>query len=215
MKKQIASVLALILLLSAFWGCSNSLLTDNSLTTTATSVITTQNATEKETQTAASKTATETTTAKTTTAQKKETTKITTAKTTVKKTENKTHTQTQNYCYITIECKSVLDNMDNLKEGHEDFVPSNGIILGKTKCTFEKNASVYDVLKKACNNKGIKLSARDTVYGVYVSGINNLDEFDCSQQSGWVYTVNGSSPSVSCGKFTVSKGDEIIFKYVC
>lgn len=224
MKKQITSVLALILLLSALFGCSNAL-PQNAKTTTATSIITTQEATKKETEkktettaetaaaktTAKAKTTLKTTSAKTTTA-KKETT---TQKTTSKKTLKQKTTKAQNYCYITVECKSILNNMDKLKEGHEDFVPKNGIIIGKTKCTFKKGESVYDVLKKTCNNKGVKLSSRNTAYGVYVSGINNLDEFDCGKQSGWVYTVNGSSPSFSCGKYTVSNGDEIIFKYVC
>ena len=228
MKKQITSVLALILLLSALFGCSNAL-PQNAKTTTATSIITTQEATKKETAkktekktettaetaatktTAKAKTTLKTTGAKTTTA-KKETT---TQKTTSKKQQKQKTTKAQNYCYITVECKSILNNMDKLKEGHEEFVPKNGIIISKTKCDFEDGESVYDVLKKTCNNKGVKLSSRNTTYGVYVSGINNLDEFDCGNQSGWVYTVNGSSPAFSCGKYTASNGDEIVFKYVC
>ncbi|MBQ9531119.1 MAG: DUF4430 domain-containing protein [Eubacterium sp.] len=131
------------------------------------------------------------------------------------KTNSETHSETQNICYITIECKSILDNMNKLNEGHESFVPKNGIILDRTKCAISENNTVYDVLSSACGSNGIKLTSRSTIYGIYVSGINNLDEFDCGQSSGWVYTVNSKSPPKSCEKYTVSSGDEIIFKYVC
>ena len=137
------------------------------------------------------------------------------SETTAKETEPSTHSESENVCYITIECKSILDNMSKLKEGHESFVPDNGIILERTKCILTKNNTAFDVLASACNSKGIKLTSRNTIYGIYVSGINNLDEFDCGSASGWVYTVNTKSPNKSCGKYAVSKGDEIVFKYVC
>ena len=137
--------------------------------------------------------------------------------TTVKKAENKSKTQaqTQNICYLTIDCSTINSKPDSLKEGHESFVPENGIILGKTECEFKDGDTVFDILERACKNNNIKLSSRDTIYGIYVSGINNLDEFDCGSASGWVYTVNSKSPPKSCDKYTVSKGDEIVFKYVC
>lgn len=235
MKKNLLNILAVILLLSAVFVFVKAVSPQTTQTTTkSVSLITSAATTEKvtaqstyKTETSSAKTttkkATETTSkAKTsskdtttkTTAAKKSTTKKATTKAATK-AEKQTQTKAKKSCYITVECKSILNNMDKLKEGHEDFVPKNGIIIGKTKCTFKKGESVYDVLKKTCNNKGVKLSSRSTAYGVYVSGINNLDEFDCGKQSGWVYTVNGSSPSFSCGKYTVSNGDEIIFKYVC
>jgi hypothetical protein len=174
----------------------------------STTVLTTT-ATTTEAKTTAASTATAATT---TAATAKSTTAATTKKTTTRKA---TPTEALPSCYLTVECSAALDNIDKLKEGHAEFVPSDGIIISETKCTFTENDTVYDILKKVCKNKGIKLTARDTVYGIYVSGINNLDEFDCGSASGWVYTVNSKSPSVSCGKYEVSNGDEIIFKYVC
>ncbi len=132
-----------------------------------------------------------------------------------KEKKKEKQTKAENACYITIDCSSILSKTDNLKEGHEDFVPQNGIILKKTKCIFNDGDSVFNILEKVCSENGIRLSARDTVYGIYVVGINNLDEFDCGTASGWVYTVNGKSPSYTCGKYKVSVGDEIVFKYVC
>ena len=104
--------------------------------------------------------------------------------------------------------------MDKLKEGHEEYVPENGIILSKTACSFKDGETVFDVLKRVCTDRGINLSARDTIYGTYVSGINFLDEFDCGSASGWVYTVNSKSPSISCSEYKLCAGDEIIFKFI-
>ena len=78
-------------------------------------------------------------------------------------------------CTITIECKSILDNMDDLKLGHEAYVPKNGIILSEYEATFNGKATVYDLLKKACDDNKIPYNAKTTIYSVYISGINNLD----------------------------------------
>lgn len=78
-----------------------------------------------------------------------------------------------------------------------------------------EKASVYDVLKKACEDNNIPLNTKDTVYGAYIAGINNIDEMDCGKYSGWTYYVNDEFPSLSCDKYNVKPGDKIIFSYVC
>ena len=50
---------------------------------------------------------------------------------------------------------------------------------------------------------------------VYISGINYLYEFDFGDLSGWVYHVNGVSPSVGCGEYKLSDGDRIEWLYTC
>lgn len=87
--------------------------------------------------------------------------------------------------------------MDDLKKGHESYVPKNGIMLDNYKATLKSKSTVYDLLKKACNDKGITYTAKDTMYSVYIVGINNIDEKDCGKNSGWMYSVNGSFPNVS------------------
>lgn len=118
-------------------------------------------------------------------------------------------------CTITIECKSILDNMDDLKSGHEAYVPKNGIILSEYEATFNGKATVYDLLKKACNDNKIPYNAKTTIYSVYISGINNLDEFDCGEGSGWLYYVNGKKPNVSCDSTKLKDGDKVVFSYTC
>ncbi len=147
------------------------------------------------------------TTAKETTSEKLTTeTKVTKADTTQVK---------QSVCYITIECKSVLDNLDKLNGGHLSFVPKNGYYINNYQCKYEKGDTVYDILKRACHENNIKITAKNTTFGIYVSGINNLDEKDCGSESGWLYSVNSVTPSVSCDKYDVNRNDKIVFTYIC
>lgn len=139
-------------------------------------------------------------------------------KTTLKKESDDKVTQTTSSeinCSITIECKSILDNMDDLKKGHESYVPKNGIMLDNYKATLKSKSTVYDLLKKACNDKGITYTAKDTMYSVYIVGINNIDEKDCGKDSGWMYSVNGSFPNVSVDSKRLKDGDKVVFTYTC
>lgn len=139
-------------------------------------------------------------------------------KTTLQKENDDKVTQTTSSeinCSITIECKSILDNMDDLKPEHEKYVPKNGIMLNNYKTTLKSKSTVYDLLKKACNDKGITYTAKDTMYSVYIVGINNIDEKDCGKNSGWMYSVNGSYPNVSVDSKKLKDGDKVVFTYTC
>ena len=116
---------------------------------------------------------------------------------------------------MTIECKSILNNMDNLKKGHESYIPKNGMILSDYSVPFKDSMTAYDLLCKACDDNNISVSAEETSFGIYVSGINNIDEFDCGKQSGWTYYVNGKMPNVACSKYKLNKGDKVSFSYTC
>ena len=105
--------------------------------------------------------------------------------------------------------------MDDLKNGHESYVPKNGLMLDNYKATLKSKSTVYDLLKKACNDKGITYTAKDTMYSVYIVGINNIDEKDCGKNSGWMYSVNGSFPNVSVDSKKLKDGDKVVFTYTC
>ena len=104
-------------------------------------------------------------------------------------------------CTISIECSSILDNMEALKETKKEFVPSDGWILKETEVSF----------------KGIHMASRYTpLYkSYYVEGINQLYEFDCGKNSGWMYSVNGWFPNYGCSEYKVEDGDNIEWKYTC
>lgn len=138
---------------------------------------------------------------------------LTTSKATTKKNEPTVKDEIS--CTLNVECKSILNNMDKLKEGHSEYVPANGYIIKGYKYTAKAGFTAYDALKKACKDNGIKLTAKSTKYGTYVSGINNIDEKDCGKESGWMYSINGNRPSVSVSSRKINDGDEITFDYVC
>lgn len=120
-------------------------------------------------------------------------------------------------CYLTIECKTILNNMSNLTPGKESLVPADGYILYKTAVTFKDGENVFDVLLRETRARGIHMEHEYTPgFGSeYIEGINNLYEFDCGSGSGWMYYVNGSKPNYGVSKYTVQEGDNIEFRYTC
>lgn len=126
-------------------------------------------------------------------------------------------TSTKYTCTISITCKTILDNMDKVKESKKGIVPSNGIILDTTTVTFSEGESVYDVLQRTCRERGIHMESSWTpIYNsAYVEGIANLYEFDVGSQSGWMYKVNGWFPNYGCSRYALQQGDEICWMYTC
>lgn len=126
--------------------------------------------------------------------------------------------ETKEYsCTIKINCETILNNMENLREGKESYVPSSGVILATTTVNFEEGETVFDVLKRVCSSKGIQLEYSWTpMYdSYYIEGINHLYEFDCGGQSGWMYKVNGWFPNYGCSSYVLEDGDTIVWCYTC
>lgn len=132
--------------------------------------------------------------------------------------ENDVETQqTSHTCTISISCATILNNMDNLTSGKEEFVPADGWILAASTVEYEEGESVHDVLKRVCKEAGIHMESSYTpaYNSAYVEGINQLYEFDCGEYSGWMYKVNGWFPNYGCSKYTISDGDVIDWVYTC
>lgn len=134
-----------------------------------------------------------------------------------KKRQEEENTTSTGSCTLTIECHTLLDNMDNVKESKQKYVPASGVILKKTKVTFTEGETVYDILKRTCKKAGVQLEVSYSGgYGsYYVEGIGHLYEFDCGRESGWVYSVNGKQPNYGCSSCVVQKGDNIVWSYTC
>lgn len=122
-----------------------------------------------------------------------------------------------NTCTITIRCDTILDNMENLTDGKEAYVPANGCILSTSTVEFEEGETVFDVLERVCSYAGIQLEYSWTpMYNsYYIEGINHLYEFDCGNESGWMYKVNGWFPNYGCSSYTLQDGDTIVWCYTC
>lgn len=222
--KRLCALLLTIAMCFCFVSCSgNTQTVDNNLSTTSQTEAVTQAQAGEDTATTEAETTAdkESTTAQSTSKAKsnnkekenKTTEKLTTSKATTKKNEPTVKDEIS--CTLNVECKSILNNMDKLKDGHSEYVPANGYIIKGYTYTAKAGFTAYDALKKACEDNGINLTAKSSMYGTYVSGINNIDEFDCGSQSGWMYSINGNRPNVSASSQRVTDGDEITFEYVC
>lgn len=82
-------------------------------------------------------------------------------------------------------------------------------VSGGGTFSFKKGATVYDVLC-AC---GLSVSASNTGYGVYVAAIGGLAEKEHGAGSGWMYSVNGTTPMTSCSNYQLSDGDSVSWFY--
>ncbi len=120
-------------------------------------------------------------------------------------------------CTVSISCKTILEHMDRLKEAKKKMVPQDGLILKTTAVKIKEGSSVFDVLRDVTKENNIHLEYNFTpLYkSYYIEGIHNLYEQDCGELSGWMYSVNGSFPGISCSSYEVKQGDIINWVYTC
>lgn len=120
-------------------------------------------------------------------------------------------------CTFSIECSTILNNLEDLDPDKLEMVPSNGTILAKTEVEFYEGESVYDVLQRVCRENGIHMEASWTpIYNSsYVEGIHNLYEFDCGSLSGWMYRVDGWYPNYGCSRYQLKDGERVEWRYTC
>lgn len=109
-----------------------------------------------------------------------------------------------------IRCDTVVGKSDS------EYIPADGVVLPVTEFDIEEGDTVYDVLTDAAQTYGIQIDSRGGSKSmIYVAGINYLYEFDFGDLSGWVYHVNGISPSRNSGDYVLSDGDVIEWLYTC
>ncbi len=120
-------------------------------------------------------------------------------------------------CTFSIECSTILNNLDMLEPDKLEMVPTGGTILSKTTVTFYEGESVFDVLQRLCRDEGIHMESSWTpIYNsAYIEGIHNLYEFDCGSLSGWMYRVNGWYPNYGCSRYQLKDGDVVEWRYTC
>lgn len=76
--------------------------------------------------------------------------------------------------------------------------------------TFNEGATVYDALCAL----GLSINAHGSSYGTYVSAIGGLAEKQYGSTSGWMYSVNGTTPMTACSNYVLSNGDNVVWYYV-
>lgn len=114
---------------------------------------------------------------------------------------------------ISVRCDTVLGKSDS------SHIPKDGIILDTTELEISENQTVFDLLTDAAKTYNIQVE-NSGVNGqnssmAYIRGINYIYEFDFGELSGWMYKVNGQTPSVGCGEYILSPGDRVEWLYTC
>lgn len=93
------------------------------------------------------------------------------------------------------------------------YVPESGVILEKTEFALAEGESVFDILEEAVRKNRIQMEYGGTGDLIYIKGLGYLYELAHGDLSGWVYHVNGESPSVGCAAYALSDGDTIVWHY--
>lgn len=117
---------------------------------------------------------------------------------------------------LEIQCKNVAgSNISKLRNQEDrDRVSAHGSEILNVSLTMKQGQTVYDALVQAAQARNIEFGARGTAYGMYVYEIDYLAEKDASAYSGWMYSVNGVVPNISCAGYTLKDGDRIVWFYV-
>lgn len=119
--------------------------------------------------------------------------------------------------FISVNCKSVLSNMDKLDKNLVSFIPDDGIIIPKTEYVLREGDTVFDILKRATAINKVQMEysgGKNSAYkSVYIEGIGYLYEFSCGAYSGWSYKVNGEEPKKGCSSYKLSDKDVIEWIY--
>ena len=120
-------------------------------------------------------------------------------------------------CTVSISCASILEHMDLCDKEKTELVPEDGWLLKPVEVTFQEGQNVFDVLQQSCRDNKIHLEFSVTpVYNsAYIEGIGNLYEFDCGEESGWMYAVNGWFPNYGCSQYALQDGDTVTWVYTC
>ncbi len=87
--------------------------------------------------------------------------------------------------------------------------------IAETAASVPKGGKASDAVMAALSAKGYTADGIDSGYIKSITtpdGVK-LSEFDNGKNSGWLYTVNGVSPSVGIGSYTVKEGDRITLYY--
>lgn len=115
------------------------------------------------------------------------------------------------YITLSIDCKTILNNLNELPEQYHSFVPSNGVILAEKKVSINEGDTMFDVIVKVTKMQKIQLSS----IGGYIQSINNLPEKLFNGSGGWMYEVNGVYGDKGSKEYVLNNNDKVKWRYSC
>lgn len=114
------------------------------------------------------------------------------------------------YVTVSIDCLTILNNMNDIKDNYTSFIPANGYLLKETKVEITDSDTALSVLKKAAKDNGIKIVNQNG----YISSIGFIYEKAMkNNDGGWMYFVNGAKGNVGAGSYKLSNGDFVRWRY--
>lgn len=97
--------------------------------------------------------------------------------------------------------------------GEQGAAFENGVILPETVFELSEGETVYEILIDGARRYEIPVESRGTGRLVYITGIADLYEFDHGELSGWMFSVNGETPSCGCADYVLGDGDVVEWRY--
>ena len=116
---------------------------------------------------------------------------------------------------FSVRCDAALEKTEEMSEELRGRIPEDGAIIPNRELGLPEGATAFDALITAAREEKIRMDYNGSTYGVYISAIGFLREFDLGEMSGWMYRVNGEFPDCSAGAFTLGDGDVVEFVYSC
>lgn len=96
----------------------------------------------------------------------------------------------------------------------EKYVPASGVLLNNAKIEIKEGDTAWDAISKLRSKYGIYINyEKNPMYGIYIIGINHINEKQAGSLSGWMYTVNGVKAPVGVGNYELENGDRIELQY--
>ncbi|MFN0312282.1 DUF4430 domain-containing protein [Kurthia sp. ISK08] len=122
------------------------------------------------------------------------------------------------YATITIGMRTLLnpDHYELLPKNlqSEKYVPASGVLLNNAKIEVKEGDTAWDAISKLRSKYGIYINyEKNPMYGIYIIGINHINEKQAGSLSGWMYTVNGGKAPVGVGNYELEDGDRIELQY--
>lgn len=99
--------------------------------------------------------------------------------------------------------------------GDTSHTGSYPVWIPKVSVTVPEDATVYHVFTKILDEKGYTYEGAEKGYVTSITTPEGttLSQLDNGPLSGWLYTVNGTSPSASLTACSLSQGDQIVWYY--
>ena len=113
-------------------------------------------------------------------------------------------------CHITIDCADVLKHPEKCSAEKAEILPENGIFLEKD-VAFAEGETAYAVLIRSLQKEKLQYEKDATNY---IFAVGGLYSGDCGELSGWLYTINGESPTVGLADYVLKDGDSLQFYFV-